>query len=76
MTDPGDYDGWTISIDAQWRKVTVRIPTEGTTECLFASISSTSIIVYSIGASNDTQTLAPSAIRYLQLAGLTLCEHP
>jgi hypothetical protein len=18
MTDPGDYDGWTISIDAQW----------------------------------------------------------
>jgi hypothetical protein len=48
MTDPGDYDGWTISIDAQWQKVTVRIPTEGTTEHLLASISSTSIIVYSI----------------------------
>lgn len=60
MTDLGDYDGWTISIDAQWQKVTVRIPTEGKTECLLASISSTSIVVYSIGTSNDTQTLEPS----------------
>ena len=33
MTDLGDYDGWTISIDAQWQNVTVRIPTEGKTEC-------------------------------------------
>ena len=35
MTDPGEYDGWTLSIDPQWQKVTVRIPTE----CLLASRS-------------------------------------
>ena len=36
MTDLGDDDGWTISVDAQSQRVTGRITREGTTECLLA----------------------------------------
>jgi hypothetical protein len=68
MADPGEDEGWTISIDPQWQNVTVRIPADGTARCLFASIASQSIVVYSIGAAGETDASAPAdPIRLLPL---------
>ena len=59
MTDSGEHDGWTISIDVHWQKVTVRIPTDGTPGCIFASIAPQSIAVYSVGTADQTEAPDP-----------------
>jgi hypothetical protein len=68
MTDSGEPGGWTISIDADWQKVTVRIPTDGTPRCIFASIAPQSIVVYSIGTGDESEAPEPlDPIRILPL---------
>jgi hypothetical protein len=68
MTDSGEHDGWTISIDAQWKKVTVRIPTDGIPRCFFASIAPQRIVVYSIGTADEIE--APDPIDPIRLLPL------
>jgi hypothetical protein len=60
--------GWKIFIDSQWQNVTVRIPTDGTRGCIFASIAPESIVIYSLGAGDERNASDPiDSIRHLPL---------
>jgi len=66
-TDRCEHQGWTVSIDAHWQKAIICIPATAAEECLFASIASESIVVFSTGIADEGGSESADPIRFLPL---------